>query len=700
MKDIEVVHVIFKTHLDLGFTDLEENVTNQYMNSYIPKAIQLSEELAHEGGDAQFVWTTGSWLIHEYLKRADEQQVKKMEEAIDNGYVSWHGLPFTTHTELMDRHLLEHALSISKNLDQRFGKQTISSKMTDVPGHTNAMVSSLAKNGIEYLHLGVNPASKVPNVPTLFCWKGNNGSEVIVNYADNYGDVLKIDGINEVMVFAHTGDNCGPPSIEEIKHEFRQLAKKFPNAVIKASTMDEFAVKLRTVKHRLPVVHEEIGDTWIHGAGTDPKKISHYRELLRLRNKWLNQGRIEESSKEYKDFSDALLLIPEHTWGLDEKKYLNDYKNYSKRDFQRARKQNRISKDVVPDKYSYIGSFAMHEFDGMSEQLFSTTWEERSYRLFERSWKEQRAYLQKAVACLSEDKQKEVEEAFHLLTPKRVEGVEGDTLDLDSVYKLGSFEAAFSTDGSITTLIDASGKEWADEHHPLGVITYETFGVENYHTWFQQYVVNIGETYRWSEADQGKPGMELVTPTPKQEKYKPKVESIRKVADGEIDCVNVRLRLPDRAVVDFGAPKVMELSYLFSQTESVIEIELNWFDKDANRLPEGIWFSFTPMVDNPNLWKMDKIGEWVSPLEVVKNGNRNLHAIQTGVAYHGADGQVLIESKDAPLVSPGKSRLLELDNTFPPLDKGFHFNLYNNVWGTNFPMWYEEDAKFRFLIKL
>ncbi|MGD6849108.1 DUF5054 domain-containing protein [Rossellomorea aquimaris] len=700
MKDIEVVHVIFKTHLDLGFTDLEENVTNQYMSSYIPKAIQLSEELAKEGGDAQFVWTTGSWLIHEYLKRGDEQQAKKMEEAIHKGYVSWHGLPFTTHTELMDRRLLEHALSISKNLDERFGKHTISSKMTDVPGHTNAMVSSLAENGIEYLHLGVNPASKVPNVPNLFRWRGSDGTEVVVNYADNYGDVLKIDGLNEVMVFAHTGDNCGPPSIEEIKHEFHQLAKKFPNARIKASTMDEFAVKLRAIKHRLPIVLEEIGDTWIHGTGTDPKKISHYRELLRLRNKWFDQGRMQEYSKEYKGFSDALLLIPEHTWGLDEKKYLNDYKNYSKQDFQRARKQNRISKDAVPDKYSYIGSFAMHEFDGMSEQLFSTTWKERSYRFFERSWNEQRAYLQKAVAFLSEDKQKEVEEAFLSLTPDRLEGMEGNPLDLDSLYKLGAFEAAFSVDGSISKLVDASGKEWADQHHPLGVITYETFGVENYHTWFQQYVVNIGQTYRWSEADQGKPGIELVNPIPKKEKYKPKVESIRKVTNREADHVHVRLKLPNQAVEYFGAPRVIELMYLFSKTDSTIEIELNWFDKDANRLPEAIWFSFIPMVDNHNLWKMDKIGEWVSPLEVVKNGNRNLHAVQTGVAYHGADGKAVIESKDAPLVSPGKPRLLELDNTFSSLEGGFHFNLYNNVWGTNFPMWYEEDAKFRFSIKL
>jgi hypothetical protein len=29
-----------------------------------------------------------------------------------------------------------------------------------------------------------------------------------------------------------------------------------------------------------------------------------------------------------------------------------------------------------------------------------------------------------------------------------------------------------------------------------------------------------------------------------------------------------------------------------------------------------------------------------------------------------------------------------------------HFNLYNNIWGTNHPMWYDEDAKFRFALIL
>ena len=32
----------------------------------------------------------------------------RMEKAIERGFIAWHGLPFTTHTELMDPGLFEY----------------------------------------------------------------------------------------------------------------------------------------------------------------------------------------------------------------------------------------------------------------------------------------------------------------------------------------------------------------------------------------------------------------------------------------------------------------------------------------------------------------------------------------------------------------------------------------------------------------
>jgi hypothetical protein len=96
---------------------------------------------------------------------------------------------------------------------------------------------------------------------------------------------------------------------------------------------------------------------------------------------------------------------------------------------------------------------------------------------------------------------------------------------------------------------------------------------------------------------------------------------------------------------------------------------------------------------------MDKLGQAVSPFEVVKDGNRKLHAVCNGVHYRDPYDELWIETLDAPLVAPGERSLLNFDNRPPPLNKGMHFALFNNVWGTNFPMWYDDNARFRFILR-
>jgi len=75
--------------------------------------------------------------------------------------------------------LFEFGLSLSQELDARFGRQTIAAKMTDVPGHTRGIVPLLAQAGVKFLHIGVNPASTVPGVPPLFRWQDPSGAEIV-----------------------------------------------------------------------------------------------------------------------------------------------------------------------------------------------------------------------------------------------------------------------------------------------------------------------------------------------------------------------------------------------------------------------------------------------------------------------------------------------------------------------------------------
>ncbi|MGZ9585634.1 DUF5054 domain-containing protein [Paenibacillus marinisediminis] len=692
------IHVVFKTHLDIGFTDLAQRVTDRYMNVFIPGAISGAEYFAEHPDKGAFIWTTGSWLIHHILKHGSEEEKSKVEDAINKGYLEWHGFPFTTYTELMDPELLQYGMEMTKALDRRFGKQTIAAKMTDVPGHTRSMITYLAQAGIKYLHLGVNGSSTVPNVPEMAVWRNQDGSEIIVHYSKDYGNSYEREGFEDMLYFAHTHDNLGPSSVEQIEAQFQRLRETYPDAVIEASTLDRYAEKVWAIRDTLPVVEEEIGDSWIHGSSTDPYKLAAYRELLRLKSRWLAEGALTTADEEYKAFCDELIMVAEHTWGTDIKRYLADYAHYEKADFQEARKRDKTDVTLNPTGYQFLESGARADMINMFGADAQSRLDERSYSMMERSWQEQRDYITKAVAALHPERQAEATAALEGLKPRRdtASSAEAAVLQADESYALGSFKVKFADDGSIVELRDKNGKEWAGPSNPIGLFSYEAYSQEDYDRWYRQYHVMWKYSYSWATGDFGKPGLELTSELITHQTVTPKLSSILHYqADGQ-DIVKLKLRMPKEASEKRGAPRELEVEYRFAVDCDAVEYKLMWFDKDANRLPEASWITFNPAVDNPNLWKMDKLGQLISPLEVVKGGNRNMHAVNKGITYRGADGEVQIEMLDAALVCPGERRLLQFDHSFASLAGGMHVNLHNNIWGTNFPAWYEEDALFRF----
>jgi hypothetical protein len=117
-------------------------------------------------------------------------------------------------------------------------------------------------------------------------------------------------------------------------------------------------------------------------------------------------------------------------------------------------------------------------------------------------------------------------------------------------------------------------------------------------------------------------------------------------------------------------------------------------------MPEAIWLSFIPLLPPGAEWRMEKLGKYISPFEVVENGNRHLHAVGEAVELIHPRGFLRIRSADSPLVAPGRPSILDFNNLLAKPEDGMHFCLLNNVWGTNFPMWFEEDCRFRFKLSL
>ena len=569
------VLVIFKTHLDVGFTNYAENVIDNYLNSFIPNAIKVGYEL--KDTDTPFIWTVGSWMIWKALK---EDKSGAVEQAVRDGILNWHGLPFTTHTELLNAKLFEAGLDISTELDEKFGRKTIAAKMTDVPGHTIGMIPLMRRRGLEFLHIGVNSATPVPPVPPLFKWK--NGNEYItVMYEDGYGCTQEFDDF--VLCFAHTHDNAGPQSKEEIIKVYEEIQKKFPDYTLKAATLNDVAERVRNIKN-IPVVEKEIGDTWIHGAATDPQKLSRYRNILR---------HTDENDLRDLRLRENLLFVPEHTWGMDVKKYFRDDKHYTYKEME----------DCVGER-----------------------------KTIEKSWEEQRNYVRNAEKIL---------------------GIEPE-------YD--------------TSLPDLSGyAKITDDKADVFEISWQIFDNSDYERYKKDYMRLNDATVGWAIWDFTKVGL----PDYNGGIYTAQVTEAYKKDNTEI----YKLEFNKEIETKYGLPYF----YLIIKDKN---IEIKWYNKKNSRLPQACWFKIKGLDEE---WELNKMGEWISPENII--GSPLISAVENGVR----NKSVVIETIDTALVAPYGRRLLHYNDE--GLKQDLYFNLYNNIWNTNFPMWYSDDAVFRFAIK-
>lgn len=658
---IKKVFVVHKTHLDIGFTDSAANVMHRYLETFIPGAIATARE-CNKDGKRNFVWTVGSYLIERYLKEGSDPEL--LERAIEDGMIAWHGLPLTTHTELMDGRLFEYGLSISKRLDERFGRHTIAAKMTDVPSHTHAMVPYLAKAGIKYLHIGINGSSKLVKLPPL-CRLRYGDDEVVLDYAALYG-ASSVCG-EYALEFAHTPDNSGPPSPESVAAEMERLKEKYPGAEIVSGTMDEFAEIVWAHRDELPVVTEELGDTWIHGVATDPYKTAAYYELLRLRDEWEQEEPGAVDSPEWREFCGGLLMVCEHSWGRDVKRWLSDWRNWEKQDFYKARERDHITVEDVMPAGELLRDFTIHNEPTFVAGLCS-------YKLMEESWDEQRGYIRDAVSALPEKWREKALKRLETLRPGEPE-VCAATVN-ERKFSIGKYDVSIDEDGALRL-----GENW------LGQLVYEVYSAETVFGNLEAYNRDLEHTRVWAEGDFSKPGLDRV-PDLKDEAFAYRLTGVERQGD----TLRLWLRGDERAAEKYGAPRTATVTYTFGDD---ISVELKWFGKDESRIPEGLFFGFDLGYGSGEPVRLRKLDLPIDPYNVREGGNRKLHASPAVEGGHGT-----VRSLHAPLVSVGGRHLYDENEEYGDPRDGMWYLLHNNRWGTNFPLWYGENARFEFKVSL
>lgn len=685
------VWVVFKTHFDLGYTDLVTNVLKRYREEFMDRALGLIESNQGLAPDQRFVWTVPGWpLTHMLGPLQTPERRARIEAAIRAGALAVHALPFTCHTESLELEDLVRGLHFSSELDRRYGLPLArSAKLTDVPEHCWVLPTVLKHAGIDFLHVGCNSASSGPRFPRLFYWEGPDGSRLLCNYSPGYGeDVIPPEDwpARNYLAMIVANDNQGPPSAAEIAELRERARRKLPGIKLHCGTLDDFLRAIESEKPELPIVRGDTPDTWIHGLMAMPQASGVARVMrplepaldsldTHLKLNGLNPPPLALSLAAAYENS---LLYAEHTWGLS-------------------------------GQFGHCATWPLAQW----KREVPPQIQER----FLQSFDDHAAYIRTADEIVNRELQLRLKQlatsvrgpgsrllVWNALPWERNGHIEvgGRELHVVNVPPNGylSFPANFvvapvETDtfytpfyrvtfdlqrGGISSLVEKkTERELVDPASPyvLGQFLHERFSRKEVEGFFRSYSRMAGG---WALSDFGKPGMPDT--------------SYQAVSPGAWKLSVRHSPFTDVATLTAGdtkgLAKACTLKFTFSRYNDSVEVEWVITEKTPDKTPEGGWLCFPFAVEQPE-FALGRLGGMVNPAaDIIVGAGRHLYAVNAGVSISGINGQgVSLCPLDSPLLSLDRPGLWLYEPTFVPHRPSVFVNLYNNKWNTNFPLWQE-----------
>ncbi|MGN0213582.1 MAG: hypothetical protein ACI4AH_02095, partial [Muribaculaceae bacterium] len=326
---VEDIVIVFKMHFDIGYTEWAESVLQKYSTTMIESTLESLQQTSQLPKEEQFVWTLPGWPMKYILENASSENKPKIEQALRDGRLAPHALPFTIETESSDLETLVRSMDFTSQINRKYGSSlTRGAKLTDVPSHSWILPTLLTHAGVKILHIGCNPGSISPNVPTLFWWEGPDGSRLLTfNWAEYYGSGVmppKNWKHKTWLAMIHTHENTGAPTAAEVQAVLKEAHEKAPNARVRIGRLEDFYDLLMKENPQLPVVRGDMPDTWIHGYMSMPREVKINKKMQRvifneetlntLLNDWTGAS---QSISRYVDRAvEQSMLFDEHTFGL------------------------------------------------------------------------------------------------------------------------------------------------------------------------------------------------------------------------------------------------------------------------------------------------------------------------------------------------------------------------------------------------
>jgi hypothetical protein len=728
---VEQVIVVFKTHFDIGYTDLARNVVNRYRTSMIDKALDVCEDAKNMPPEQRFVWTVPGWPMAQILWPGQTAERRERTlQAIHDGRLVWHALPGSLHTESLDLEDLVRGMRFSSDLSRQTGTPLpLDAKMTDVASHTWILATILKRAGVEFLHIGSNSESASPELPRLYWWQGPDGSRLLTMYtAGGYGTGLKApDGwpSKTWLALIHTNDNEGPPTSADVRKLVEQAKRELPGVKLRFGRLSDFADAVLKEKPSLPVVRADMPDTWIHGIGSMPVETALARRirpqigtlecLCTLLGGW--GVKVPDVKAAVATAYEGSMLFGEHTWGCSgeiigwkygeawEKDRLAKKAAYDFAEESWSEKGDRIrvaERAVGPALKADLAALAksvrvtgprivvFNPLPWARDELVSTTGADLHIRTTPTAFKD--AATGKSVPI-----EIEYGEMAHFVArdvpplgyrtyvPSYEKTEHREPLFADNWDVLENEYFRLRLDprrGVVASLVDKqSGRELIDtsSKYGFGQYLYERFDADQGHN----YLVAFCKSHPW-------PGWaeKTVKPNLPPAKEVPYVAASPKDFDLSIQRGPVNRMAMMTGHARKGFPHNVLVWVTLSRGCPFVDVGIGIPIKKPDPWPEAGWLCFPLKVDKPT-FQLGRLGSIIDPAKDCRRGSNNeVFCLNSGMTVLDPAGiGVGLCSPTSPLVSLGHPGLFRYTKDFTPREPTVFVNLYNNQWGTNFQQW-------------
>jgi hypothetical protein len=241
--------------------------------------------------------------------------------------------------------------------------------------------------------------------------------------------------------------------------------------------------------------------------------------------------------------------------------------------------------------------------------------------------------------------------------------------------------------GDVAGLTVPDGARLTGHNGRLLAFRHFSFDAADVDRHMDSYLVSRPE---WAILDHSKPGLAEAC-TARSMTLSPIFAEVSSSEEGLV----IRATMPSGSVEALGAPDTVEWRLAPGTDGLCVTLVLR--GKRANRMPEAGMLEITP--EGTSGWRLLKSGLWIDPSQTARRGGGALHAIFAARAHLGERCLHLVPLDTALAGAVGRD-FMHFDPEPPDYREGLRLNLYNNKWGTNFPMWWEGDLLSRLTLQV